>query len=73
MELGRAGPVLAQTYTHGWFGAFVGWRGLQLTAPKADGPDQETAQSQGGSHAHATRHGHHHPVVEGHTGFAAEL
>lgn len=74
---GMGRPVLAplsQTYHHpGLVGAFVGWGRLRLTSPKADGPDQETAQSHGGGHAHTTRHDHHHPVVESHTGFAAEL
>lgn len=74
---GMGWPVLAppsQTYHHpGLVGVFVGWGCLRLTSPKADGPDQETAQSQGGGHAHTTCHDHHHPVVESHTGFAAEL
>lgn len=46
---------------------------LQLTAPQAQGPDEEAAQTEGGGHAHAARHGHHHPVVEAHAGLAAEL
>ena len=45
----------------------------RLTAPQADGPDQETAQTEGGGHAHATSHSHHHPVVEAYAGPAAEL
>lgn len=46
---------------------------LQLTATQADGPDEEAAQTEGGGHAHAARHGHHYPVVEAHAGLAAEF
>lgn len=63
---GGAGPCPRPT-TRGCRG------GPQLTVLKADGPDEETAQAEGGSHTHPTCHGHHHPVVEAHAGSAAEL
>lgn len=46
---------------------------LQLTTPQADGPDEETAQREGGGHTYAACHSHHHPVVEADAGPAAEL